>query len=95
MIILLFTSQLLVIAKSRQLSRGIELVVKFAVSSRRLNQFFEDIEDESEFGDEPLTNVSSVEFRNVTFSYGDSKEVLKNINFNFEKNTPATADYEL
>ena len=84
-LVLLFATQILIISKSRQLSRGTEMLTRFAISARRLHEFFKDDHDEKESGDQFPNSVESIEFKDVTFSYGEREPVLNEINFNFNK----------
>jgi ABC-type multidrug transport system fused ATPase/permease subunit len=87
-IVLLFATQVLIISKSRQLSRGIELLLRFAITSRRLNEFFTDATEHSDNAAvQKLEKCKSVEFRNVTFAYGERDSVLKNLSFDFNSGT--------
>ena len=84
-LVLLFATQILIISKSRQLSRGTELLTRFAITARRLHEFFKD-EKSTESGTKDFPErVESLEFYDVTFSYGDREPILSNVSFKFSQ----------
>ena len=83
-IVLLFATQVLIISKSRQLSRGIELLLRFAITSRRLHEFFIDPPEEDKGDENIFDNCQSIEFENVSFAYGERHPVIKDVSFKFE-----------
>lgn len=84
-IVLLFATQILIISKSRQLSRGTELLTRFAISARRLHEFFKDSKSDDESGAEFPDKIDNIEFSGVTFSYGDRDPVLNDLSFKFDR----------
>ena len=85
-IVLLFATQILIISKSRQLTRGTELLVRFAITSRRLHEFFKDGYDgDSGKGTAFPSKVENIQFCNVTFSYGEREPILNEVSFKFEQ----------
>jgi ABC-type multidrug transport system fused ATPase/permease subunit len=83
-LILLFAAQVLIISKSRQLSRGMEILVRFSITSRRLHEFFilPPEKPQSHTG-ETLSSCHSIDFKNVSFAYGQRQAVIKEMSFNF------------
>ncbi len=60
------------------------------LSSERINRILENTEfGFEEFGKETLNTTSpkSIEFRNVNFSYNESKQILNNLSFKIKPNT--------
>ncbi|MCM8527643.1 MAG: ABC transporter ATP-binding protein/permease [Lentisphaeraceae bacterium] len=84
-IVLLFATQILIISKSRQLSRGTELLTRFAISARRLHEFFKISKSDDESGTEFPEKIDNIEFAGVTFSYGDREPVLNDLSFKFDR----------
>ena len=84
-LVLLFATQILIISKSRQLSRGTEQLTRFAISARRLHEFFKDDKVENSGTDKFPDKVESLEFYDATFSYGEREPILSNISFSFDK----------
>lgn len=66
------------------------LLSRGSASASRINDVFETEPSVKELNDkevEPVKNAPKVEFRNVSFSYGDGDKELEDISFNIEKNT--------
>ena len=66
------------------------LLSRGSASASRINEVFETEPSVKELNDkkvEPVENAPKVEFRNVSFSYGDGDKELEDISFNIEKNT--------
>ena len=66
------------------------LLSRGSASASRINEVFETEPSVKELNDkevEPVTNAPKVEFKNVSFSYGDGDKELEDISFKIEKNT--------
>ena len=83
-IVLLFATQILIISKSRQLSRGTELLTRFAITSRRLHEFFKEEKEVNTGTDHFPEKLDSIEFDRLTFSYGEREPVLTDVSFKFK-----------
>lgn len=66
------------------------LLSRGSASASRINEVFETEPSVKELNDkkvEPVENAPKVEFKNVSFSYGDGDKELEDISFKIEKNT--------
>lgn len=84
-LVLLFATQILIISKSRQLSRGTEMFTRFAITARRLHEFFKDSSNRVPSGDSFPEKVESIRFSDVSFAYGEREPILNKVSFDFSK----------
>lgn len=84
-IVLLFATQILIISKSRQLSRGTEMFTRFAITARRLHEFFKDTSTRESTGDKFPEKVESIDFYDVIFSYGEREPIISKVSFSFNE----------
>ncbi|NQZ60340.1 MAG: ABC transporter ATP-binding protein, partial [Lentisphaeraceae bacterium] len=84
-IVLIFTSQALLLGKSRQLSRGIDLLMRFAITARRLDDFFHSATNGDDDKSPAPQQFNEIVFNKVSFAYGERQQVLQNISFNLTR----------
>ncbi|CDF57692.1 ABC transporter ATP-binding protein [Thermobrachium celere] len=68
----------------RQLGRILSDMGKSFVAIERINEILKTPLEDCNFGEKPKIE-GNIEFKNLSFSYKDGKEVLKNITFNIKK----------